>query len=62
MKKSMYLGPFQNKILFQNNFFLNFVLCSNIFSLPILLSEQRVRKLNVFKFFSHPTLEIFKKF
>jgi hypothetical protein len=40
MKKSMYLGPFQNKILFQNKF------CPSLkyFNLPILLNEQIVRK------------------
>jgi hypothetical protein len=39
MKKSMYSGRFENKILFQNKFLFLFYLRS-----PILLSEQIVRK------------------
>jgi hypothetical protein len=45
MKKSMYLGPFQNNISFQNKL----LLCPPLkyFSfIPILLSEQIVRKFN----------------
>jgi hypothetical protein len=44
----MYLGQFQNKILFQNKFLFLFCRPLKYFSLPILLhvSEQIVRKLN----------------
>jgi hypothetical protein len=58
----MYLGPFQNKILFQNKFlflfqnklcYFYFVLRSNILAYVILLSEQWENKI-LFKFF--PTL------
>jgi hypothetical protein len=49
MKKSMYLVPFKNKILFQNIFL--FLFCPplkyfsfNTGTLPLLLSEQIVRK------------------
>jgi hypothetical protein len=44
MKKSMYLGLFQNKILFQNKFLFLFCPPLKYFSSPILLSEQIVRK------------------
>jgi hypothetical protein len=44
MNKSMYLGPFQNKILFQNKFLFLFCPPLKYFNLLILLSEQIVRK------------------
>jgi hypothetical protein len=46
MNKSMYfnLGPFQNKILFQNKFLFLFCPLLKYFSLLILLSEQIDRK------------------
>jgi hypothetical protein len=44
MNKSMHLGPFQNKGLFQNKFLFLFCRLLKYFSLPILLSEQIVRK------------------
>jgi hypothetical protein len=39
MNKSMYLGPFQKKILFQNSLYL-FCPPLKYFSLPILISEK----------------------
>jgi hypothetical protein len=44
MNKSMYLGRFQNKILFQNKFLFLFCPPLKYFSSSILLSEQIVRK------------------
>jgi hypothetical protein len=44
MKKSMYLGPFQNKILFQN----------------FVSKEWENKILFFLKFFSHPPLMIFQ--
>jgi hypothetical protein len=44
MKNSMYLGPFQDKSLFQNKFLFLFCPPLKYFSLPILLGEQIVRK------------------
>jgi hypothetical protein len=43
-RQNMYLGPFQNNILFQNKFLFLFCPSLKYFSLPILLSEQIVRK------------------
>jgi hypothetical protein len=45
-RQNMYLGPFQNKILFQNKLLPVFLFCPLLkyYSLPILLSEQIVRK------------------
>jgi hypothetical protein len=59
MKKSMYLGPFQNKI-FQNIF----LFCPPLkyFSLPILLSEQIVRKYNFIFIFFPPSVVDLSKF
>jgi hypothetical protein len=44
MKISMYLGPFQNKVLFKNKFLFLFCPPLKYFSLPIMPSEQIVRK------------------
>jgi hypothetical protein len=54
----MYLGPFQNKMLFQNKFLFLFCPPLKYFSLPILLSEQS-EKIKIFKKISHP-LKIFQ--
>jgi hypothetical protein len=58
----MYLGPFQNKILFQNKFVFLFYPPLKYFSLPILLSEQIVRKLNFILMFFPPSSEDLSKF
>jgi hypothetical protein len=60
MKKSMYLGPFQNKILFQNKFLFLFCPQLKYFSLPVLLSEQIVRKLNFIFIFFPPSEDLSK--
>jgi hypothetical protein len=58
----MYLGPFQNKILFQNKFLFLFCRPLKYFSLPILLSEQIVIKWHFIFIFFPPSSEDLSKF